>query len=235
MHSHTDSLSYASLTAMAWPFILANASVPLLGIVDTAVIGNTGSVVELGAIALGSLIFSFVYWSFGFLRMGTTGFIAQADGSSDPTEVRAILGRSCIIALFIGALLLVIQWPIGALSFSLLSGDAAVESVAKTYFYTRIWGAPATLLVFVIMGVWIGLGEAKELLKLQLFLNGLEYGAGYSCRWGFGAWCLWHCSWHRFFRDHHLPGRVLPIATMSRRETRGWCRLARVLANGACA
>ena len=87
---------------MAWPYILANASVPLLGIVDTAVIGNTGSVVELGAIALGSLIFSFVYWSFGFLRMGTTGFIAQADGSADHTEVRAILGRSCIIALIIG-------------------------------------------------------------------------------------------------------------------------------------
>ena len=80
-------------------------------------------------------------------------------------------GRSCIIALLIGVLLLVIQWPIGALSFSLLSGDAAVESVAQTYFYTRLWGAPATLLVFVIRGVWIGLGEAKELLKLQLFLN----------------------------------------------------------------
>ena len=126
MSSHTDSLSYASLTAMAWPFILANASVPLLGIVDTAVIGNTGSVIELGAIALGSLIFSFVYWSFGFLRMGTTGFIAQADGVSDHADVRAILGRSCIMALIIGALLLVTQGPIGTLSFSLLSGDAAV-------------------------------------------------------------------------------------------------------------
>lgn len=174
MSARTNSLSYSSLTAMAWPFILANASVPLLGIVDTAVIGNTGSVVELGAIALGSLIFSFVYWSFGFLRMGTTGFIAQADGASDNEEVRAILGRSCIIALVVGLLLLVTQWPIGALSFTLLSGDTAVESVAKTYFFTRIWGAPATLLVFVIMGVWIGLGEAKELLKLQLFLNGLN-------------------------------------------------------------
>ena len=174
MSSQTDSLSYASLTAMAWPFILANASVPLLGIVDTAVIGNTGSVVELGAIALGSLIFSFVYWSFGFLRMGTTGFIAQADGASDNTEVRAILGRSCTIAVVIGLVLLAIQWPIGTVSFSLLSGDAEVESVAKTYFFTRIWGAPATLLIFVIMGVWIGLGEARELLKLQLFLNGLN-------------------------------------------------------------
>ena len=68
---------------MAWPFILANASVPLLGLVDTAVIGNTGSVVDLGAIALGALIFSFVYWSFGFLRMGTTGFVARAFGAGD--------------------------------------------------------------------------------------------------------------------------------------------------------
>ena len=174
MSVRPDRLSYYSLTAMAWPFILANASVPLLGIVDTAVIGNTGSVIELGAIALGSLIFSFVYWSFGFLRMGTTGFIAQADGMSDYTEVRAILGRSCLIAAVIGLLLISSQWPIGTLSFSLLSGDSEVEGVAKTYFFTRIWGAPATLLIFVIMGVWIGLGEARELLKLQLFLNGLN-------------------------------------------------------------
>ncbi|MDA8662539.1 MATE family efflux transporter [Luminiphilus sp.] len=159
---------------MAWPFIVANASVPLLGIVDTAVIGNTGSVVDLGAIALGALIFSFVYWSFGFLRMGTTGFIARADGAGDKTEVRAIFGRSCLIAVAVGLLLLILQWPIGLLSFQLLSGDESVEVVAQSYFYTRIWGAPATLMIFVIMGVWIGLGQARELLKLQLFLNGLN-------------------------------------------------------------
>ena len=159
---------------MAWPFIVANASVPLLGIVDTAVIGNTGSVVDLGAIALGALIFSFVYWSFGFLRMGTTGFIARADGAGDKTEVRAIFGRSCLIAVAVGLLLLILQWPIGLLSFQLLSGDESVEALAQSYFYTRIWGAPATLMIFVIMGVWIGLGQARELLKLQLFLNGLN-------------------------------------------------------------
>ena len=157
---------------MAWPFIVANASVPLLGVVDTAVIGNTGSVIDLGAIALGALIFSFVYWSFGFLRMGTTGFVAQAKGAGDQEEVRAILGRAGLIALVVGLALLLLQLPIGAISFSLLSGDEAVESVASTYFYTRIWGAPATLVIFVIMGVWIGLGESRELLKLQLFLNG---------------------------------------------------------------
>ncbi|MDG1654957.1 MAG: MATE family efflux transporter [Luminiphilus sp.] len=167
-------LSYRQLLAMAWPFIVANASVPLLGIVDTAVIGNTGSVVDLGAIALGALIFSFVYWSFGFLRMGTTGFIARVDGAGDKTEVRAIFGRSCLIAVAVGLLLLILQWPIGLLSFQLLSGDESVEAVAQSYFYTRIWGAPATLMIFVIMGVWIGLGQARELLKLQLFLNGLN-------------------------------------------------------------
>ena len=157
---------------MAWPFIVANASVPLLGVVDTAVIGNTGSVIDLGAIALGALIFSFVYWSFGFLRMGTTGFVAQAKGAGDTEEVRAIFGRASLIALAVGMVLLLLQLPIGAISFSLLSGEERVESVASTYFFTRIWGAPATLVIFVIMGVWIGLGESRELLKLQLFLNG---------------------------------------------------------------
>lgn len=166
--------SYPELISLAWPFIVANASVPLLGVVDTAVIGNTGSVIDLGAIALGALIFSFVYWSFGFLRMGTTGFVAQAFGAGDQEEVRAIFGRAGLIALAIGVALLLCQLPIAALSFSLLAGDESVESVAQTYFFTRIWGAPATLVLFVIMGVWIGLGESRELLKLQLFLNGLN-------------------------------------------------------------
>ena len=164
--------SYRQLLAMAWPFIIANASVPLLGVVDTAVIGNTGSVIDLGAIALGALIFSFVYWSFGFLRMGTTGFVAQAKGADDQEEVRAVFGRAGLIALAVGTALLLLQLPIGVIGFSFLSGGEAVELVAKTYFFTRIWGAPATLVIFVIMGVLIGLGESRELLKLQLFLNG---------------------------------------------------------------
>jgi MATE family multidrug resistance protein len=171
---HPKPKNYSDLIAMAWPFIVANASVPLLGLVDTAVIGNTGSVVDLGAIALGALIFSFVYWSFGFLRMGTTGFVARAFGAGDEEEVRVIFGRACLMALVVGGTLLLLQLPIGTLSFALLSGDEGVESVAKTYFFTRIWGAPATLVIFVIMGVWIGLGESRELLRLQIFLNALN-------------------------------------------------------------
>lgn len=169
-----DSISYRYLLQKAWPIILANASVPLLGLVDTAVIGNIGSITDLGAIAFGALIFSFVYWSFGFLRMGTTGFAAQASGAGEEQEVRAVLGRALLIALCLGVVLILIQWPIGLAAFSLLDGSAPVEAVAQQYFDIRIWGAPATLATFALMGLLIGLGKSRTLLIIQLFLNGLN-------------------------------------------------------------
>ena len=169
-----DFISYRYLLQKAWPIILANASVPLLGLVDTAVIGNVGSITDLGAIAFGALIFSFVYWSFGFLRMGTTGFAAQASGAGDQQEVRAVLGRALLIALCLGVVLILIQWPIGLAAFSLLDGSAPVEAVAQQYFDIRIWGAPATLATFALMGLLIGLGKSRTLLIVQLFLNGLN-------------------------------------------------------------
>ena len=169
-----DSISYRYLLQKAWPIILANASVPLLGLVDTAVIGNVGSITDLGAIAFGALIFSFVYWSFGFLRMGTTGFAAQASGAGDEQEVRAVLGRALLIAVCLGMALILIKWPIGLAAFSLLDGSAPVETVAQSYFDIRIWGAPATLSTFALMGLLIGLGKSRTLLIVQLFLNGLN-------------------------------------------------------------
>ena len=169
-----DPISYRYLLQKAWPIILANASVPLLGLVDTAVIGNVGSITDLGAIAFGALIFSFVYWSFGFLRMGTTGFAAQASGAGEEQEVRAVLGRALLIALCLGVVLILIQWPIGLAAFSLLDGSAPVEAVAQQYFDIRIWGAPATLATFALMGLLIGLGKSRTLLIVQLFLNGLN-------------------------------------------------------------
>ena len=169
-----ESISYRYLLQKAWPIILANASVPLLGLVDTAVIGNVGSIEDLGAIAFGALIFSFVYWSFGFLRMGTTGFAAQASGSGDEQEVRAVLGRALLMAISLGLLLVLIQWPIRFIAFSLLDGSARVEAVAQDYFNIRIWGAPATLATFALMGLLIGLGQSRTLLIVQLFLNGLN-------------------------------------------------------------
>jgi MATE family multidrug resistance protein len=169
-----DSIDYEFILRKAWPIILANIAVPLLGLVDTAVIGNVGTVEDLGAIAFGALIFSFVYWSFGFLRMGTTGFAAQAYGAGDELEVRAILGRSLLLATSLGLLLIFLQWPIRLVAFYLLTGGETVEVIAQQYFSIRIWGAPATLSIFALMGVLIGLGQSRTLLLVQLFLNGLN-------------------------------------------------------------
>ncbi|MFM1895430.1 MAG: hypothetical protein RLZZ385_504 [Pseudomonadota bacterium] len=167
-------IDHVTILRRAWPIILANATVPLLGLADTAVLGNLGTVTDLGAIALGALLFSFVYWSFGFLRMGTTGFVAQAAGAGDEAEVRAALGRALLIAAMLGCLLIVLRGLIDELAFSLLSASGPVETVASGYFQLRIWGAPATLAMFVLMGVLIGLGNSRLILLLQLLLNGLN-------------------------------------------------------------
>mgnify|MGYP000070701659 CR=1 FL=1 len=167
---------YGALLAKAWPIILANAAVPLLGLADTAIIGNVATTADLGAIALGALIFSFVYWSFGFLRMSTTGFVAAAAGAQDNEELRAILGRALSVALGLGFLIIVLQEPIAWAALELFSASDQVERVTRGYYDLRIWGAPATLSLFVLMGVLIGLGLSKQLLLAQLFMNGLNIG-----------------------------------------------------------
>ncbi len=159
---------------IAWPIILANSAVPLLGIVDTAVIGRTGETLDLGAIALGALIFNFIYWGFGFLRMGTTGFVAQADGAAEEAEIRATLGRALILAALIAAGLLLLQVPIAWLATELLGASEGVESLTRSYLLVRLWGAPATLALFAMMGLFVGLGRSGQLLRVQLFLNGLN-------------------------------------------------------------
>lgn len=174
-----DSLSAETPTLsrvwrIAWPIILANSTVPLLGLVDTAVIGNTGHSVDLGAIALGALIFNFLYWSFGFLRMGTTGFTAQADGAGDAAEVRAILGRALLIAVASGLGLTLLQRPIATLALMLLGASTPVETLARDYLTIRIWAAPASLALYALMGTMIGLGQSGKLLRVQLVLNGLN-------------------------------------------------------------
>lgn len=161
---------------MSWPVVLANSAVPLVGLTETAVIGRHGHVAELGAIALGTLVFTFVYWGFGFLRMGTTGFVAQAAGTGDEAEVRAIFGRALSLGVALGIVLVLAQWLIAQLAFALLHGSPAVEAVARDFFAIRIWGAPATLGSFATMGLLVGLGETRRLLWAQLVLNGLNAG-----------------------------------------------------------
>jgi len=164
------------IVGRAWPIIVANSAAPLLGLADTAVIGRTGSVASLGAIALGALIFSFVYWTFGFLRMSTTGFVARANGSGDEVEVRATLGRALLMGVGIGLILIVLQQPIFRAALSLIGGSEEVETSAGTYLEMRIWAAPATLASYALMGGLIGLGKSRTLLGIQVFMNALNIG-----------------------------------------------------------
>lgn len=166
--------NYIRIIKLAFPIILANASVPLLGLADTAAIGQTGTAADLGAIALASLIFNFVYWGFGFLRMGTTGFVSQAIGAGDNDEMHALLFRSVLLGGGIGLLLILMQPLIGEAAISLLKASDEIKTLVRQYFYTRIWGAPATLITFALLGTFIGAGWTKHLLVAQLFLNGLN-------------------------------------------------------------
>src|SRR5690606_18800929 len=135
--------NYTRIIKLAFPIILANASVPLLGLADTAAIGQTGTAADLGAIALASLVFNFVYWGFSFLRMGTTGFVAQAAGANNLDEIHALLFRSILLGGLIGLVLIVLQKLIGEGAVILLSASDEIEMLVKDYFYIRIWGAPA--------------------------------------------------------------------------------------------
>ena len=170
----TDFSSYIYLLKLAFPIILANASVPLLGLVDTAVIGQMGSTADLAAIALATLIFSFVYWGFSFLRMGTTGFVSQAVGAENREELHALLFRSIILGSIIGISLIILQKPIYQVATFFLSASPEVNQLVKDYFVIRIWGAPATLTTFALMGTLLGLGWTKQVLAVQLLLNGLN-------------------------------------------------------------
>ena len=171
---------------IAWPIILANIAVPLLGVVDTAVIGHLGQTAPLGAIAIGAQIFSFLYWGLGFLRMGTTGLTAQADGAGNAAEVRAALGRALVIALALAALLIALQWPLAAGAFMIFETSPEIERLAMSYFSIRIWGAPATLVGYAVLGWLIGLRDSRSVLVLQVFLNALNIALDLLFVVGFG-------------------------------------------------
>jgi MATE family multidrug resistance protein len=157
---------------LAGPIIVSNLSVPLVGAVDTAVVGHLPDPAYIGAVALGAVIFSFVFWSFGFLRMGTTGFVAQAFGAGDAIEVRTSLLRALLLGLALALGLILLQAPIGWLAFVLLDSGARLEALGQEYFTIRIWGAPATLANYAILGALIGLQRTGTALVLQLVLNG---------------------------------------------------------------
>ncbi len=163
--------SHRMVLAVALPIIVSNVTQPLIGVADTAVLGRLGEPVLIGAVALGATVFSVLFWAFGFLRMGTAGLAAQADGAKDAGEVASVLARALLIAGLAGGALIVLQWPIRLLAFELLQGSAAVEAELGRYYAIRIWSAPAALANFAMLGWLIGLRRSDLSLVLQLFLN----------------------------------------------------------------
>ena len=151
--------------------ILSNATTPLVGIADTAVIGQLNDPALIGAVALGSTIFSMLFWAFGFLRMGTTGLTAQAAGAGDKAEVAANLYRALIIAGCVGFILYLLHVPATILALELIGGSARVQTATADYFGVRILSAPATLANYALVGWFIGRSRANIAFILQLVLN----------------------------------------------------------------
>ncbi|WP_299580887.1 MATE family efflux transporter [uncultured Sunxiuqinia sp.] len=150
-----------NILRLAIPNIVANVTIPLLGLVDLALMGHLDSEVFIGAVSLGTVIFNFIYWGFSFLRMGTSGFTAQAYGEKNKPESYHILLRAMLISSVIGLLILFLQFPIEWLSFQLINGTDEVESLAREYFRIRIWAAPATLGLYVLNGWFLGMQNAR--------------------------------------------------------------------------
>ncbi|MGB5486213.1 MAG: MATE family efflux transporter [Lysobacterales bacterium] len=160
-----------TIIAIAFPAILANSSAPLVGLVDTWAIGHLADPAYLAAIGLGSVIFNFIFWAFGFLRMGTTGIIAQANGRNDTGMLIAGIWRSLTLALGLGIVLLLLQDLILFLSIKALAPPETVTQLTEEYFHIRIWAAPASLLVYAVSGVLFGLARTGLVLVQQLILN----------------------------------------------------------------
>lgn len=166
--------SHKSVWRLAGPIILSNVSIPLLGAVDTAVMGHLPDPAYLGGVAIGQVLFSYIYWGFGFLRMGTTGFVAQAYGRGDGDGLRNTLGRGLILAVVLSASVLALQVPVARLAFWLFEAGTQVEELAGKYYFIRVWSAPAVLAYYVTMGWLFGRQRPGAALLITLWLNGLN-------------------------------------------------------------
>ncbi|AOJ13132.1 MATE family efflux transporter [Burkholderia vietnamiensis] len=205
-------VSHRRVLALAFPIVLANLTQPLLGAVDTAVAGHLDGAQYLGGVALGGLVFNFVFWGFGFLRMGTTGLVAQAHGARDAAGIRLSVLRALIVAFALGAAVLALQVPLLSFALTALGGSDAVRATALAYSRARIWSAPFALANYVVLGYLLGVQRVRLALVAQVFINAVNigavllyvYGFGWSiagigaatatadaCGFALGAWMLW--------------------------------------------
>lgn len=156
---------------LAIPSIITNITVPLLGMVDVAIVGHIGNASYIAAIALATMVFNLIYWNFGFLRMGTSGLTAQAFGAGDRQEYLRVLVRGLTIALLAALMLIALQRPIGHLCQKWIHSSEETIALTLTYFYIRIWAAPANLALYALKGWFIGMQNAKTPMWIAIILN----------------------------------------------------------------
>ena len=156
---------------IAIPAIVTNITVPLLGLVDTAIVGHMGDAAYIGAIAVGSMIFSLVYWVFAFLRMGTSGLTAQARGRRDMEKIMRLLMRSLTVSLLIALTVIAFQYPLREMMLWLMSPTEDVRMLAISYFNIVVWGAPAVLGLYSLSGWFIGMQNSRIMLVVSILQN----------------------------------------------------------------
>ncbi|NKJ43087.1 MATE family efflux transporter [Novosphingobium sp. SG720] len=169
-------ISRRVIFAQAWPIIVGQALVPLVGIVDVAVIGRLSDARNLGGVALGATILNLVFWTFGFLRMGVTGITAQAHGARDETEILATILRGLGLGLALGTAVLALSPVIVPMSLSIMAPPGGVGAAARAFLTMRLFGAPAALGFYAINGWLLGLGRTRLALGVQAVMNGVNIG-----------------------------------------------------------
>ena len=167
------------IVRLAVPSILANITIPLVGIVDTAIVGHLSDAAAIGGIAIGTMLFDLLYWNFGFLRIGTSGLAAQAYGAGRKDECRKILVQSLTLALLATLFVWAIQWFFVNAVLAVVPCSTEAASFARGYFYVRVWAAPATLMLFTFKGWFIGMQDTKSPMATDILVNAVNMGASY--------------------------------------------------------
>ncbi|MGB2200276.1 MAG: MATE family efflux transporter [Pseudooceanicola atlanticus] len=171
-----DPITHRRVLQIALPIVLSNATVPLLAAVDTGVVGQMGAAAPIGAVGIGGVTLTAIYWIFGFLRMGTTGLTANAVGRGETAEVAALLTRALMVGLAGGLALIVLQWPIFWGAFRISPASDEVEGLARQYMAIRIWSAPAAIAIYGITGWLIAQERTRAVLGIQVVMNGMNMG-----------------------------------------------------------
>ncbi len=234
MSDTTTPLTHRRVLHIAVPIVLSNATVPILGAVDTGVVGQLGEAAPIGAVGIGAITLTAIYWVFGFLRMGTAGLASQAHGAGNAPEVAAILMRALLIAGAAGLLMILVQTPLFWGAFQVAPASPEVEALANDYMAIRIYSAPAAIAVYGLTGWLVALERTRSVFVIQLWMNGLnivldivfvlgfDWGvegvafATFLAEWSGAALGLWLCRDVFAGHDWRDKARVFDASRLSR-------------------